>query len=50
MNMTDYEETRRTFRLGVPDDFNYTRDVVGAWAKREPGNGGGGCSQGRGDP
>ncbi len=36
MNMTDYEETRRTFHLAVPEDFNYTRDVVGAWAKREP--------------
>jgi acyl-coenzyme A synthetase/AMP-(fatty) acid ligase len=36
VNMTDYEETRRTFRLGVPEDFNYTRDVVEAWARREP--------------
>ncbi len=36
MNMTDYEETRRTFQLAVPEDFNYTRDVVGAWAKRAP--------------
>jgi len=36
MNMTDYEETRRNFRLVVPENFNYTRDVVGAWAKREP--------------
>ena len=37
MNMTDYEQTHRTFRLEVPDDFNYTRDVVDAWARREPG-------------
>lgn len=35
MNMTDYEETRRTFRLAVPPDFNFTRDVVGAWAARD---------------
>jgi acyl-coenzyme A synthetase/AMP-(fatty) acid ligase len=35
-NMTDYEETRRTFRLTVPERFNYARDVVGAWAAREP--------------
>jgi acyl-coenzyme A synthetase/AMP-(fatty) acid ligase len=24
------------FHLVVPEDFNYTRDVVGAWARREP--------------
>src|SRR5713101_7418166 len=36
MNMTDYEQTRRTFRLDPPADFNFTRDVVDAWAKREP--------------
>jgi acyl-coenzyme A synthetase/AMP-(fatty) acid ligase len=36
MNMTDYQETRRTFRLDVPDDFNFTRDVVGRWAQRNP--------------
>ena len=35
-NMTDYEETRRTFRLRVPERFNYARDVVDAWAAREP--------------
>jgi acyl-coenzyme A synthetase/AMP-(fatty) acid ligase len=34
--MTDYEETRRSFRLQVPEDFNYARDVVDAWARREP--------------
>ncbi len=36
MNMTDYEETRRTFTLAVPPDFNFTRDVVEAWARAEP--------------
>ena len=36
MNMTDYEETRRTFRLHVPPDFNFTRDVVGGWARSDP--------------
>jgi len=35
-NMTDYEETRRTFRLEVPERFNFARDVVDAWAAREP--------------
>lgn len=35
-NMTDYEESRRTFRLEVPERFNYARDVVDAWATREP--------------
>src|SRR6266542_3220926 len=36
MNMTDYEETRRTFRLDVPDGFHFPRDVVDGWAAREP--------------
>jgi acyl-coenzyme A synthetase/AMP-(fatty) acid ligase len=36
MNMTNYEETKRTFALDVPFGFNFTRDVVDAWAKREP--------------
>ncbi len=35
-NMTDYEATRRTFRLEVPERFNYARDVVDASAAREP--------------
>jgi len=35
-NMTAYEETRRTFHLEVPERFNYARDVVDAWAAREP--------------
>ena len=32
-NMTDYEETVRTFRLDVPERFNFARDVIGRWAK-----------------
>lgn len=36
-NMTDYEETRRTFRFRVPERFNYARDIVDARAAREPG-------------
>ncbi len=36
MNMTDYEETRRTFRLHVPDDYEFTRDVVEHWAADAP--------------
>ncbi len=36
MNMTDYDETRATFSLDVPDRFNYTRDVIDDWARREP--------------
>src|ERR1035437_8179699 len=32
MNMTDYEETYRTFRLNVPERFNFTTDVVEKWA------------------
>ncbi len=35
-NMLDYEETRRTFRLEVPERFNYARDVVDARAARDP--------------
>ena len=35
-NMTDYLETRASFRLEVPDEYNYARDVVDAWAAREP--------------
>jgi acyl-coenzyme A synthetase/AMP-(fatty) acid ligase len=32
MNMTDYEETKRSFRLEVPDRFNFAGDVVDRWA------------------
>src|SRR5215469_10012749 len=35
-NMTDYETARREFRLHVPSHFNAARDVVDAWAKKEP--------------
>jgi acetyl-CoA synthetase/medium-chain acyl-CoA synthetase len=31
--MTDYEETRRTFTLEVPEHFNFAQDVIGGWAK-----------------
>ena len=34
--MTDYEATRRSFRLHVPDAFEFARDVVDAWAARAP--------------
>src|SRR6478672_2713313 len=37
MNMTDYETARRTFRLHVPDDYEFTRDVVEHWAAQHPG-------------
>jgi acyl-coenzyme A synthetase/AMP-(fatty) acid ligase len=36
-NMTDYLATRASFRLEVPEVYNYARDVVDAWATREPG-------------
>ena len=36
-NMTDYLATRASFRLRVPEVYNYARDVVDAWAAREPG-------------
>jgi len=35
-NMTDYLATRASFRLEVPERYNYARDVVDAWAMREP--------------
>lgn len=34
--MTDYEATRRSFRLAVPDDYEFARDIVDAWAKHAP--------------
>jgi acyl-coenzyme A synthetase/AMP-(fatty) acid ligase len=36
-NMTDYLATRTSFRLEVPEVYNYARDVVDAWAAKEPG-------------
>ena len=35
-NMTDYEATHRSFKLEVPEYFNYTRDVIDTWAARSP--------------
>src|SRR5690242_7343199 len=35
MNASSYEEARR-FRLEVPPDYDFTRDVVEAWAARDP--------------
>jgi acyl-coenzyme A synthetase/AMP-(fatty) acid ligase len=35
-NMTDYLQTRASYRLEVPERYNYARDVVDAWAMREP--------------
>jgi hypothetical protein len=35
--MTDYLATRAAFRLEVPEVSNHARDVVDAWAVREPG-------------
>jgi acyl-coenzyme A synthetase/AMP-(fatty) acid ligase len=32
-NMTDYEKTRREFRLDVPEYFNFGFDVVDKWAE-----------------
>jgi acyl-coenzyme A synthetase/AMP-(fatty) acid ligase len=32
-NMVDYEETIRTFKLDVPERFNFARQVIGNWAK-----------------
>lgn len=31
----DYEAERRTFRLAVPQKFNFARDVVDVWASAE---------------
>ena len=35
-NMADYEEARRRFRLDVPAEFNYARDVVDEQARVRP--------------
>ena len=35
-NMADYEEARRRFRLEVPAEFNYARDVVDEQARVRP--------------
>jgi acyl-coenzyme A synthetase/AMP-(fatty) acid ligase len=36
-NMADYLATSASFRLEVPERYNYARDVVNAWAVRAPG-------------
>jgi hypothetical protein len=36
-NMTDYLATRATFRLEVPEVYNYARDVVDARTAATPG-------------
>jgi len=36
MNMIDYAETRRAFRLRVTPEFHYPRDVIDVWAARHP--------------
>jgi acyl-coenzyme A synthetase/AMP-(fatty) acid ligase len=35
-NMTDYVATRASFRVEVPEVYNYARDVVDGWAAKEP--------------
>ncbi|MGA9161085.1 MAG: AMP-binding protein [Actinomycetota bacterium] len=35
-NMTDYDRTRGTFRLDVPERFNYVRDVIDVRARVSP--------------
>ena len=35
-NMTDYLATRASFRLEVPERYNYARDVVDVRAAAEP--------------
>ena len=32
-NMTDYEETKETFKLQVPEYYNFGFDVVDKWAE-----------------
>ena len=32
-NMTDYEATKRDFRLEVPERFNFAEEVIGRWAQ-----------------
>ncbi|MCL1598834.1 MAG: AMP-binding protein, partial [Actinomycetia bacterium] len=35
-NMSSYEETRETFRVEVPERYNFTGDVIGARAAETP--------------
>ena len=32
-NMTDYDKTIRSFKIEVPERFNFAREVIGRWAK-----------------
>lgn len=34
-NMTDYEETRKNFKLEIPESFNFGFDVVDRWANEQ---------------
>jgi acyl-coenzyme A synthetase/AMP-(fatty) acid ligase len=36
-DLTRYHQLRQAYQLDVPERFNYARDVVDAWADREPG-------------
>ncbi|HXZ94404.1 MAG TPA: AMP-binding protein [Dehalococcoidia bacterium] len=36
LNMTDYEQERKKFKLDVPKYFNFGYDVVDRWAKLQP--------------
>lgn len=35
-NMTDYVATKASFRLDVPDRYNFTRDVIDRWGEQTP--------------
>ena len=35
-NMTDYAATKATFHLEVPEEYNFTRDVIDRWAAQAP--------------
>ena len=32
-----YEDLKKNYKVNVPDDFNFTYDVVDEWARIEPG-------------
>ena len=34
-NMEDYEETRASFSIDVPEAFNFGYDVIDAWARKD---------------
>lgn len=35
-SFTDYEDLRKNFKITVPDDFNFGRDIVDVYAKEAP--------------